>query len=399
MKMIVKIALLLLCAATSTFAAGGIIINGDIILEQKSEPPRVLYYSDGSSQLFASPWSFDKSNIYYNVTDGNVGIGNAAPTEKLDVTGTILGTSTTGSGVKGVSTNDYGHGVVGMSTKDIAVLGMHSDVGSDISSNAAVVGSSNTGIGTAGFSKSNSGLYGYSESGSGVVGYSIGGYAGSFTGNVIVTGTLSATELKGDGSALSNISAASAISATNFTGTLLGDVTGTQGSTTVSKIQGFPVTNTTPATGDLLKFNGTSWVPTAVYNPKISTSSTFDTTVIGTDCTNYLSVSITVPGPGTIDVSASSILYLSHTLNTEDSSAISIGSNSTDCGDFIGVSYIRIPPNSPTNEVKITSTPRNVYTVDTAGTYNYYLNGLMLIGQNSLDRFWYARMYATWYPN
>jgi hypothetical protein len=49
-------------------------------------------------------------------------------------------------------------------------------------------------------------------------------------------------------------------SAGSFTGSLAGDVTGTQGATTLSAIQGKTVSITTLATNNLLQYNGTSWV-------------------------------------------------------------------------------------------------------------------------------------------
>jgi hypothetical protein len=47
------------------------------------------------------------------------------------------------------------------------------------------------------------------------------------------------------------------------TGPFLGDVTGTQGATVISSIQGLPLTLTGATTGNVLTFNGTSWVPAA----------------------------------------------------------------------------------------------------------------------------------------
>ncbi|MFL6374530.1 MAG: tail fiber domain-containing protein [Pyrinomonadaceae bacterium] len=55
-------------------------------------------------------------------------------------------------------------------------------------------------------------------------------------------------------------SAATATSSTSFTGPLLGDVTGTQSSSTVARINGSPLGATTGATtGQVLTWNGTDW--------------------------------------------------------------------------------------------------------------------------------------------
>ena len=59
--------------------------------------------------------------------------------------------------------------------------------------------------------------------------------------------------------------AATATSAASFSGALGGDVQGTQAATTVAKIRGVAVSTTAPASGQVLKFNGTSsaWEPAA----------------------------------------------------------------------------------------------------------------------------------------
>ncbi|MFT3744545.1 MAG: hypothetical protein QM785_09625 [Pyrinomonadaceae bacterium] len=58
-------------------------------------------------------------------------------------------------------------------------------------------------------------------------------------------------------------SANTANTATNFTGNLAGDVTGTQSSTTVARLQGRSLANTAPADGQVLKYNAATsqWRP------------------------------------------------------------------------------------------------------------------------------------------
>lgn len=63
------------------------------------------------------------------------------------------------------------------------------------------------------------------------------------------------------GQALSANTATTANSATNFTGSLAGDVTGLQGSTSVVKIRGVNVSSIAPLNGQVLTYNGTQYVP------------------------------------------------------------------------------------------------------------------------------------------
>ena len=64
----------------------------------------------------------------------------------------------------------------------------------------------------------------------------------------------------GIGSGLTNVTAV------NFTGTLAGDVNGTQSATTVARIRGTNVTTTAPTAGQVLKFDGSNWAPAADTN-------------------------------------------------------------------------------------------------------------------------------------
>ncbi|UOF01335.1 hypothetical protein MNR06_00005 [Bdellovibrio reynosensis] len=63
-----------------------------------------------------------------------------------------------------------------------------------------------------------------------------------------------------------SLAVGSATNATNFLGSLAGDVSGTQGATVVDKIKGVAVDATAPTSGQVLKFNGTSWAPAADSN-------------------------------------------------------------------------------------------------------------------------------------
>ena len=59
-------------------------------------------------------------------------------------------------------------------------------------------------------------------------------------------------------------------SATNFSGSLAGDVTGTQASTSVDRIRGVNVSATAPSVGQVLQYNGTQYVPVAIPSAPVS---------------------------------------------------------------------------------------------------------------------------------
>lgn len=55
-----------------------------------------------------------------------------------------------------------------------------------------------------------------------------------------------------------------AITAVNFTGSLTGDISGTQSATSVDRIRGVTVSTTSPTSGDVLRYNGSQYVPSAI---------------------------------------------------------------------------------------------------------------------------------------
>ncbi|WP_409477769.1 beta strand repeat-containing protein [Pseudobdellovibrio sp. HCB154] len=64
-----------------------------------------------------------------------------------------------------------------------------------------------------------------------------------------------------NGIADSAASATTAVTATNFSGNLAGDITGTQSAAVVEKIRGVTVAATTPTSGQVLAYNGSQYVP------------------------------------------------------------------------------------------------------------------------------------------
>ena len=78
---------------------------------------------------------------------------------------------------------------------------------------------------------------------------------------VSATDTFSCTPIAISGSKVSGDIAGNAA---GFTGSLAGDVTGTQGATIVGALQGKAVATTTPVTNQVLQFNGTQWAPATI---------------------------------------------------------------------------------------------------------------------------------------
>lgn len=90
--------------------------------------------------------------------------------------------------------------------------------------------------------------------------------SGGSVGPTGPTGVKGATGVTGPSGATGAQGPTGATGATGPAGSvsnLSGDVTGAPGSNTVTKIQGRNVTNTTPASGEVLKWNGSAWAPAA----------------------------------------------------------------------------------------------------------------------------------------
>jgi hypothetical protein len=133
----------------------------------------------------------------------------------------------------------------------------------------------------------------------------------------------------------------------------------------------------------------------------IATDTSGSTTTIGATCTHYdnAEVTITVPSDGTIIVTAQMWVLISHTSGTQDLWLLAVGTTPTDCGGPTDRWAGDITSNAPTDVSNSrTGSPHRVFFV-TAGTYTYYANGYMDVGQDANDRFWYASLIAVFYPS
>ena len=123
------------------------------------------------------------------------------------------------------------------------------------------------------------------------------------SGIAITNAFITNSVFAGNGSGLTNLNAAKmtgtftgnvigpASTATNFSGSLAGDVTGAQGATTVGKIQGTALAATVPSAGQVLRYNGTTWAPATdvislTGNGDITVSAASGAVTLGDTATN-----------------------------------------------------------------------------------------------------------------
>jgi hypothetical protein len=97
------------------------------------------------------------------------------------------------------------------------------------------------------------------------------------SGDITVHGAMNAISFWGSGSGLMNLDptklssgtaniniSGNAATATTFSGVLGGDVTGSQGATTVTRIQNRGISSTIPMANQVLRYDGNNWNPSAV---------------------------------------------------------------------------------------------------------------------------------------
>ncbi|MEE9488900.1 MAG: hypothetical protein V3V91_00485 [Thermoplasmata archaeon] len=159
---------------------------------------------------------------------------------------------------------------------------------------------------------------------------------------------------------------------------------GPQGPQGPQGIQGDPGPQGPPGPGSLMAFD---------------TSGT--ATTIGSTCAAYADavVTMTVPSDGYIVVSAQVLLLIDHTTGTGDAWVINVGSSPTDCGDPYSRWVDTVQYDAATDsEIERTASAQTWFAV-TPGTYNYYIVGQMIDGQNAGDRFYWGNMVAVFYPS
>jgi hypothetical protein len=122
---------------------------------------------------------------------------------------------------------------------------------------------------------------------------------------------------------------------------------------------------------------------------------------ITSTCTHYpgAEVSISVPGAGTVVVSATVGVGINHESGVSDEARIVLATSSTECtfNNYTGV--VSVPFSLPTDPYHYTTVPLlHPFSVDAAATVTFYVNGVMALGADSGDRFDSASLVAVYYP-
>ncbi len=155
----------------------------------------------------------------------------------------------------------------------------------------------------------------------------------------------------------------------------------------------------TPGAGKVLTSDATGGATWEVPVAPVSSTSGSSTVLIGT-IVNYSggTVTITVPRAGTVIVETNVMVRISHVTGTDDIVILNIGTTTTDPGSIYDQTFFTWPSVLPSFSAKLFNfTVRRMITVAAAGTYTYYLNGLMNSGANADDNFWYCNMIANFY--
>lgn len=106
-----------------------------------------------------------------------------------------------------------------------------------------------------------------------------------------------------------------------------------------------------------------------------ASNTTWDYTPIGATCTHYTNVTLVVPGPGTIVVTATAVVAVSHTAGQYASVLVMISSTVSTCPSSPWAGYMYVPTSASTGAYATTLPVMGSFQVLGAGTYTYNLNG------------------------
>ncbi len=122
--------------------------------------------------------------------------------------------------------------------------------------------------------------------------------------------------------------------------------------------------------------------------------------LIGSSCTHYTGseITITVPSGGKIVITATVTIQVEHSLNVRDTVQLFLGGTISDCTTDAYYAAWRIDSNLPDSTHHFPTPLQETFTVSTAGTYTFYLNGIMVEGSSAADLFSHSSMVAVFYP-
>jgi hypothetical protein len=115
-------------------------------------------------------------------------------------------------------------------------------------------------------------------------------------------------------------------------------------------------------------------------------------------CTEFDTVTITVPSAGNIVLSSTSIIVIEHVLLTPDLWSFAHATAPNVCSSPY-LTAGSIDPSVASLYDMRTISVQTVFTVDAGGTYTYYLNGQMQFGQSVDDRITMTNIVAVFYPS
>jgi len=120
---------------------------------------------------------------------------------------------------------------------------------------------------------------------------------------------------------------------------------------------------------------------------------------INAACTDGFTISMAIPGPGTVVVTGVTRLRISHTNGIEDRWFIMVDDASGGCTDGSGTWLDSIPASIATDTTMwVSAMAQRTFPV-AAGTSNFYLQGRMITGQDAQDLFVYIGLTAVFYPS
>lgn len=119
-------------------------------------------------------------------------------------------------------------------------------------------------------------------------------------------------------------------------------------------------------------------------------------TVIGPFCTNYANITVTVPGPGVLVVTASTLWSIDHTVGTADVVRALLGESDTDCRSDQWRVFEQVAADEATGTHYLTMVLFEPFSVPAAGSYTYYVNADSGSGN---DRIYGGGITAVFYPS